>query len=59
VLDAVAAYRTAMADFAASDNLLEFADAYSQQNLRDYRALADAAAEGRITRETDPNVLGM
>ncbi len=39
--------------------LVEFSEAYAEQNLRDYRAVIDAAAEGRITRETDPNVLGL
>ena len=33
--------------------LLAFAHAYAEQNLRDYAALRDAAADGRIAVETD------
>jgi uncharacterized protein (DUF2252 family) len=54
---AIAAY------LGTSDNfdraILEFAEAYAEQNERDYRAVMAAAAEGRITVETDPNVLGL
>jgi Uncharacterized protein conserved in bacteria (DUF2252) len=39
--------------------ILEFSEVYAEQNLRDYRAVVDAAAEGRISVETDPNVLGL
>jgi uncharacterized protein DUF2252 len=39
--------------------LVEFSESYAEQNLRDYRALKDAAADGRIAVETDPAVLGL
>jgi uncharacterized protein (DUF2252 family) len=38
--------------------LLAFSEAYAEQNRRDYGALRDAAADGRIVVETDPGVLG-
>jgi hypothetical protein len=39
--------------------LVEFSESYAEQNLRDYGALQDAAADGRIAVETDPAVLGL
>jgi uncharacterized protein (DUF2252 family) len=56
--------RVAIASYLGSSDtfdraILEFAEAYAEQNERDYRAVIGAAAEGRITRETDPNVLGL
>jgi uncharacterized protein (DUF2252 family) len=39
--------------------LVEFSESYAEQNLRDYGALKDAAADGRIAVETDPAVLGL
>ena len=33
--------------------LAEFAEAYADQNERDYAALTDAVASGRLTAETD------
>jgi uncharacterized protein (DUF2252 family) len=54
---AIAAYLGSSDSFDRA--ILEFAEAYAEQNLRDYQAVVDAAAEGRITRETDPNVLGL
>jgi hypothetical protein len=32
--------------------LAEFAEAYADQNERDYQALADAVASGRVTAQT-------
>jgi uncharacterized protein (DUF2252 family) len=39
--------------------ILEFSEAYAEQNLRDFQAVDDAAAGGRIAVETDPDLLGM
>jgi hypothetical protein len=39
--------------------LLEFSESYAEQNLRDYGALKDAAADGRIAVEIDRDVLGL
>ncbi|HSC02998.1 MAG TPA: DUF2252 domain-containing protein [Solirubrobacteraceae bacterium] len=49
--------RIAIASYLGSGNafdraILEFSRAYADQNERDYRALADAVDEGRITAET-------
>ncbi|HET6870643.1 MAG TPA: DUF2252 domain-containing protein [Solirubrobacteraceae bacterium] len=50
--------RIAIASYLGSGNafdraILEFSRAYADQNERDYRALAKAAEEGRITAEPD------